>query len=150
VYVVNPVTNSVMFLDASSDALTALVLPIANPISVAALPDGSRAYISSATVAGGKVTSRVTVINATDGSIKTSIPLTAVNQVCVSSPSELQVAASADSSRVYVGNCDAGNIAAISTLTDTLEIQIPAPQAAQFGSDGKPLPQNPVFLVAGP
>jgi YVTN family beta-propeller protein len=150
VYVSNPVANTVTFLDVSSDALSAAVVPVAHPVSVAALPDGSRVYVSRATVSGGIVTSQVTVINASDGSIKTTIPLATVGQVCSANPSELQVAASADSTRVYVGNCDAGNVAIVNTLNDSLEDQIPAPQAAAFGPNGSPLPQNPVFVFAGP
>jgi YVTN family beta-propeller protein len=149
-YVANPVANTVTFLDVSSDALSAVVVPVAHPVSVAALPDGSRAYVSSATVSGGRVTSQVTVINASDGSVKTIIPLTTAGQVCASNPSELQVAASADSTRVYVGNCDAGNVAVVSTLDDSVQLHIPAPEGASFGADGKPLPQTPVFVVAGP
>jgi YVTN family beta-propeller protein len=149
-YVANPAANTVTYLDASTDALTAAVIHVANPISVAALPDGSRAYIASATVSGGNVTSRVTVIDAADGSIKTTIPLTTVAQVCAASPSELSSAAAADSSRVYVGNCDAGNVAIIQTLNDTLLLQMPAPLSASFSTNGTPLPQNPVFVVAGP
>jgi DNA-binding beta-propeller fold protein YncE len=148
-YVVNPVANTVTYLEASTDALPAVVLNVANPVSVAVLPDGSRAYISSALVSGGYVTSRVTVINATDGSVRTTIPLTTVQQVCASTPSELSMAASADSTRVYVGNCDAGNVGDIQTISDTLLLQMPAPQGATF-KDGIPLPQNPVFVVAGP
>jgi DNA-binding beta-propeller fold protein YncE len=148
-YVSNPVQNTVTYLDASSDALSAVVINVANPIAVAVLPDGSRAYISSAAVAGGNVTSRVTVISALSGSIKTTIPLTTASQVCASNPSELPMAAAADSSRVYVGNCDAGNVAIIQTLDDTLLLRMPAPQSASF-SHGTPLPQNPVFVVAGP
>jgi DNA-binding beta-propeller fold protein YncE len=150
VYVSNPVANAVTFLDVSSDGLAAVVIPVAHPVSVAALPDGTRAYISSGTVSAGRVTSEVTVINATDGSIKNTIPLTTVVQVCASNPSELQIIGSADSTRIYVGNCDAGNVSVITTLTDSVELQIPAPQAAAFGPDGSPLPQNPVFMVAGP
>jgi DNA-binding beta-propeller fold protein YncE len=148
-YVANPVVNTVTYLAVSTDALPATVLNVANPVSVAALPDGSRAYISSALVTGGNVTSRVTVINAADGSPRTTIPLTTVQQVCASNPSELSIAASADSTRVYVGNCDAGNVADIQTINDTLLLQMPAPQGATF-KDGNPLPQNPVFVVAGP
>jgi large repetitive protein len=148
-YVSNPVANTVTYLDASGDALSAVNIPVANPISVAALPDGSRAYISSASVSGGNVTSRVTVINAADGSIRTTIPLTTVAQACASNPSELPIAAASDSSRVYVGNCDAGNVAIIQTLSDTLLLQMPAPLSASF-LHGTPLPQNPVFVVAGP
>ena len=149
-YVSNPANNTVTYLDASTDALTATVLAIANPISVAVLPDGTRAYISSALVNGGVVTSRITVINASSGTVTTTIPLTSVAQVCASNPSELSMAAAADSSRVYVGNCDAGNVAIIQTLSDTMLLQMPAPESAAFKPDGTPLPQNPVFVVAGP
>jgi YVTN family beta-propeller protein len=148
-YVSNPVANTVTYLQASTDALSATVRAIANPISVAVLPDGTRAYISSAVVSGGNVTSRITVINASSGSVTTTIPLTTVAQVCASNPSELSMAAAADSSRLYVGNCDAGNVAIIQTLSDTMLLQMPAPQSATF-SNGTPLPQNPVFVVAGP
>ncbi|HWY55665.1 MAG TPA: YncE family protein [Terriglobales bacterium] len=149
-YVSNPANNTVTYLDASTDALPAVVIPVANPIAVAALPDGSRAYISSGAVSGGNVTSRVTVINGADGSVKTTIPLTTVAQICASSPSELPIAAVADSSRVYVGNCDAGNVAIIQTLSDTLLLQMAAPLSSSFSANGTPLPQNPVFVVAGP
>jgi YVTN family beta-propeller protein len=149
-YIANPFTNAVTYLDVSSDALTAVVIPVANPISVAALPDGSRAYVSSASVSGGNVTSTVTVINALNGSVKTTIPITTVPRVCASNPSELSIAAAADSTRVYVGNCDAGNVAIIQTFNDTLLLQMPAPLSASFSPGGTPLPQNPVFVVAGP
>jgi YVTN family beta-propeller protein len=154
-YVSNPANNTVTYLDASTDALTATVLAIANPISVAVLPDGTRAYISSAafSTSGGVtyVTSRVTVINASSGSTTTTIPLSTVKAQpgCGPNPSELSMAAAADSSRVYVGNCDAGNVAIIQTLSDTMLLQLPAPESATF-SNGTPLPQNPVFVVAGP
>jgi YVTN family beta-propeller protein len=149
-YLANPANNTVTYLDASSDALSAAVIPIANPVAVAALPDGSRAYISSAAISGGNVSSSVTVINAADGTIKSAIPITTVAHVCASNPSELMMAAAADSSRVYVGNCDAGNVAIIQTLNDTLLLQMPAPFSASFAANGNPLPQNPVFVVAGP
>jgi YVTN family beta-propeller protein len=130
VYVSNPVANTVTYLDASSDALSAVVIHVMNPIAVAALPDGSRAYVSSASAIGGNVTSRVTVINAANGSIRFTIPLTTAAQVCASNPFELSIAAAADSSRVYVGNCDVGNVAIIQTLNDTLLLQMPAPVSA--------------------
>src|SRR5579863_4825074 len=153
-YVSNPANNTVTYLDASTDALPARVIPVANPVSVAVLPDGTRAYVSSAEISasGGVtyVTSRITVINPSNGSVTTTIPLTAVAQVCASNPSELAMAAAADSSRVYVGNCDAGNVAIIQTLSDTVLLQMPAPLSATFRPDGTPLPQNPVFVVAGP
>lgn len=129
-YVSNPAANTVTYLDASSDALTPVVIPVANPIALAVLPDGTRAYVTSASVSGGNVTSRVTVINASDGSIRSTIPLSTAAQVCASNPFELSIAAAADSSRVYVGNCDVGNVAIIQTSNDTVLLQMPAPVSA--------------------
>ena len=130
VYVSNPAANTVTYLDASSDTLSPVVVHVANPISVAVLPDGTRAYVSSASVSGGIVTSRVTVINAENGSIRSTIPLSTAAQVCASNPFELSIAAAADSSRVYVGNCDVGGVAIIQTSNDTLLLQMPAPVSA--------------------
>ena len=151
-YVANPVSGAVFMLAASTDALATVAAPaaIANPVSVAALPDGTRIYVSSATVSGLTVTSKVTVINTADGSVKTTIPLTSVRQVCASTPYELFTAAAADSSRVYVGNCDVGNTAVIQTSDDTLLLQLAAPVSAQKPVNGVPPPQNPVFVLAGP
>jgi len=154
-YVTNPSTNTVMALDASTDALTAITASVANPVSVAALLDGTRAYVASATVSGTAptqtVSSSVTVLNTTDLSVKTTIPLTSVPVVCATKTwSELMTAAAADSSRVYVGNCDAGNTAIIQTSNDTLLLQLPAPLGAFTPPATKPPLQNPVFVLAGP
>jgi len=153
IYVVNPVADTLTALEASTDALTATTISIANPISVAALPDGSRVYVSTATASGQNVISSVTVLNTRDLSVKTKIALTTAARVCTTGTtwSELPVAAAADSSRVYVGNCDAGNTAIINTLTDTVVLQLPAPFSAQNPlPNGNPPPQNPVFVMAGP
>lgn len=153
IYVVNPAANTVTSLDASSDTLPATVISVANPKSVAALPDGTRFYISSAAVSGGTVTSKLTVINAADFTLKTTISLTSVPAVCaVKTWAELSVAAAADSSRIYVANCDAEDTAIIQTSNDALLLQMPAPFSAQPPPmpGGTPPPQNPVFVLAGP
>jgi YVTN family beta-propeller protein len=129
-YVTNPATSTVTFLDASTDMLTPLTVNVANPVSVAALPDGSRVYVVSATVSAGTVASMLTVLNAGDGSIRTTIPLTSVPQICAQTRFELVAVAAADSSRIYVGNCDAGNTSIIQTSDDTLLLQMPAPVSA--------------------
>ena len=158
-YVTNPATNQVIVLDASSDSLAATPVAVANPVAVAALPDGTRFYVSSAAVAaspsGNIVSSQVTVLDATDFSVKTTIPLTKVNSApeCASKTwSELFMAAAADSTRVYIGNCDAGNTAIIQTSNDTLVAQLASPVSAQkpTTNGGTPPPQNPVFVLAGP
>lgn len=154
-YVTNPTTNEVVVLDASTDSLTAMTASIANPISVTALLDGTRAYVASAAINGTApnqtVASSVTVFNTADLSIKTTIPLTTVRLLCSSkTASELSMAAAEDSSRVYVGNCDAGNTAVIQTSNDTLLLEIPAPLGAFSPPTTKPPLQNPVFVLAGP
>lgn len=153
IYVVNPVANTVTSVDVSADALLATAISVASPKSVAALPDGTRLYISSATLNGTTVTSSVTVINATDFTVKATIPLTSVKAICaVNTWAELAIVAAADSTRVYVGNCDAEDTAVIQTSNDTLLLQIPAPVSAQPppAPGGTPPPQNPVFVLAGP
>jgi YVTN family beta-propeller protein len=156
IYVVNPVANTVTSLDASTDTLPATVLAIANPKSVTALADGTRFYVSSGAVAGGTLAAKVTVINAPDFTVKSTISLTpvpALPQFCtVKTWAELSVAAAADNSRVYVGNCDAGATAIIQTSNDTLLTQMPAPFSARKPviNGQPPPPQNPVFVVAGP
>jgi len=151
-YVTNPATGNVIFMDASTDSLAPLVVRVANAQSVAALPDGSRVYVATATVQGSNVNSAVTVLNAGNGSLKKIVPLTAVAKICSQTRFELVAAAAADSSRVYVGNCDAGNTSILRTSDDTLLLQLPAPASAlpppQPG--GNPPPQNPVFVLAGP
>jgi YVTN family beta-propeller protein len=158
-YVTNPATNQVIVLDASVDPPAPTTVPIANPIGVAALPDGTRFYVSSAAVtasaSGSVVSSQVTVFFAPNFIKKTTIPLTAVAAAseCTSkASSELFMAAAEDSTRVYVGNCDAGNTAIIQTSNDTLLTQLAAPVSAQKPAinGGTPPPQNPVFVLAGP
>lgn len=73
----------------------------------------------------------------------------------------LTTAAAADSSRVYVGICDAGAVAVVNTTTssigsgstntpDTLVTDLAAPfSAAAAGPNGEPPPQNPIFLLTG-
>jgi DNA-binding beta-propeller fold protein YncE len=97
------------------------------------------------------VSSSVTVLNTNDFSVKTTIPLAAVPLACSTGvPSELSIAAAADSSRVYVGNCDAGNTAVIQTSNDTLLLNIAAPLGAFKPPATTPAPQKPVFVLAGP
>ena len=158
-YITNPASNQVIVLDASSDTLNATPVAITNPVAVAALPDGTRFYVSSATITasanGDVVSSQVTVLDTTDFTVKTAIPLTKVKAApgcAMKTWSELFMAAAADSTSVYIGNCDAGNTAIIQTSNDTLVSQVAAPVSAQkpATNGGTPPPQNPVFVLAGP
>ena len=110
-YITNPVANTVTALNVAADPPTQLfAVPVAaSPVSVAALPDGSRIYVASLSLAGGVATSQVTVVNASSGSVRSVVPLKSVASSCSTARFELFAAASADSTKVYIGNCDARN-----------------------------------------
>ncbi len=60
-------------------------------------------------------------------------------------------AASADSTKVLVGKCDAGSTTVIRTSDDTPVLDLPAPLGSTTPPNGgNALPQNPVFVLAGP
>ncbi|MGH9537377.1 MAG: YncE family protein [Terriglobales bacterium] len=152
-YVTNPTANTLTALSVAADPPAVLfTLPVAaSPVTVAALPDGTRAYVASVSSSGGTAISQVTVVNASDGSVRTVIPLASVAASCASARFELFTAASADSSKVYVGNCDARNTSIIRTSDDTKVLDMAAPLSAVTPPNGgNPLPQNPVFVLAGP
>ena len=160
-YITNPVAKSLTVLNASSDALPVLGTvsfafsgvtnaACANPngcipLSVAALPDGSRVYVASYQTSPactepadanplGCITSQVTVIQASNLTVTKSIAITLPDNVpnppttkpdtpviatCNSARFRLSTAASVDSTRVYVAYCDAGDTAVIRTTPDT-------------------------------
>lgn len=158
IYVTNPATNTLVVLSAGVDTLPVVGKPItiSGPVSVAALVDGSRVYVASAALSGTApaqtVASSVTVINAGSLTVKSTISLASVPAAtgCSSQTwSELSIAAAPDSSRVFVGNCDAGNTAIIQTSNDTLVVTIPAPAGAFSPPATKPTAQRPVFVLTG-
>lgn len=154
-YITNPIANTLSIFDAAVDPPNLLkqVAVATGPVSVAALPDGSRVYVASSSVAGGQATAQVTVINATDNSVRKTFSLGTVPAVCDPSPRfRLSLAAAADNSRVYLANCDAGNTSIIATSDDSLELSMSAPLSAfpPPGPGAPPPPQNPVFVLAGP
>jgi DNA-binding beta-propeller fold protein YncE len=192
-YVTNPSAGSVSIIDASTDPPSLLATDCVvqgavppcpatyAPVSVAALPDGSAAYVASyqlsstcSGVAAPCITSQVSVINANSNQVSSVISLGSVGidmtdpTFCgapnaVSTPLSarfrLSVAASGDSSRVYVASCDAQSTAIISAVPtssdpfppNTIITQIQAPVSAfppALSTPGLPPPQNPVFVLA--
>jgi len=171
------------------------------PVSVTALPDGSRVYVASYQLSSCsdpvfstscKVVPQVTVIYASSNTVKTTVfplpagqggttpPSVSESIDCIpsvpyspagvtipgtSTPGfstrfRLSTAAAADSSRVYVGICDAGSVAIINTTTntiavggnvpDTLITNLPAPFGAGIPpANSEPPAQNPIFLLTG-
>lgn len=95
------------------------------PTAVTMLPDG-RAYVASYQLDSGMVCTQVTVLSVTTGIVKSTIPLTsqAVDTVnptgCATARFRVFAVASGGGStsnfKVYVSQCDAGNIAVIDTF----------------------------------
>ncbi|HEX8816219.1 MAG TPA: YncE family protein [Terriglobales bacterium] len=149
-YIANPTTQTLSIVDASQQTFSgASVLDVisfaagsaacpsgCSPLSATIIPPlGGPAYVATAAVSGGQVTSSVTVVNTTTFAIQGKVPLTTVPQSCVTdTPFELYTAASADGTRVYVGNCDAGSTFIINTATNTLESDMLAPLSAARAS----------------
>jgi YVTN family beta-propeller protein len=154
-YVTNPAANTLTVLDVAVDPPSTLfVVPVpASPVSVAALPDGSRVYVGSTLTSAGNESAQVTIVNASDGTIRGAQTLSTVTAVCdPNTRFRVFVAASADNSKVYVANCDAGNTTIIRTSDDAQVLDMPAPVSAfpPPAPGEQPPPQNPVFVVSGP
>jgi YVTN family beta-propeller protein len=176
-YVTNPSAHTLSILDATAEppallatidltAGTSPACPVAcAPVSVAVLPDGSRAYVVSYVPGSDPLSSQVTVIDTQSFAVRKVIPLSSVSidsvnpTGCSTARFRLFTVASSDGSRVFVSNCDAGGTKIILTVTDSLvpdlsgnPLQIPAPSSSfpppNVGE--QPPPQNPVFVLAGP
>jgi YVTN family beta-propeller protein len=192
-YIPNPTTGKVGIYDASTDppaslATIDLTVPIpggggspcpnpgCSPVSVAALPDGTRAYVASyfldSTSTNCQQTpclqAQVTVIDELTNQVTKVIPLpeVSVSSVgnCASARFRISAAAAVDGSRVYVSSCDGSGVSSINTSGDVYFASIPTPGssfsptlmnitgATQSGSDTTytytydPNSGTPVFL----
>jgi DNA-binding beta-propeller fold protein YncE len=133
-------------------------------VAVAALPDGSRAYVGSFYSDGaGNLCPQVTVINTSGNTFKTSVAIpgfpdaTVVGSpffvpVCTTTRFRFNMTAGGDSSRVYLSSCDGGNVNFIDTANDTYlqNLKVPASARPPIPPSNQPPPQNPVFMIAGP
>ena len=124
--------------------------------AVAALPDGSRAYVGAYYEdASDNFCPQVTVIDAASNTIKSyfAVPgFPAYDAFCSPSRSQraprfrIMMAAGGDSSRAYLSSCDGGNVNFIDTSNDTYILNLPAPIGSRLDNP----PQNPVYLISGP
>ncbi len=124
--------------------------------AVAALPDGSRAYVGAYYEdAADNFCPQVTVIDAASNTIKSyfAVPgFPAYDAFCSPAQSaraprfRIMMAAGGDSSRAYLASCDGGIVDFIDTSSDTYILNMPAPIGSRLDNP----PQNPVFLIAGP
>ncbi|MGB7150840.1 MAG: hypothetical protein WBD45_16895, partial [Terriglobales bacterium] len=143
-------------------------------VAVAALPDGSRAYVGAYyTDSNDNICPQVTVINATNNMIETpSIPIPgfpdATNPASLyyvpdctntrdmvgplGSGFRFMMGAGGDSTRTYLSSCDGGLVDIINTQTDAYLVNITAPIGIRqiIPPALQNPPMNPVFLIAGP
>ena len=126
--------------------------------AVAALPDGSRAYVGAYYEdTSGNFCPQVTVIDAVSNTIRSEIAIPgfpAYDAFCspqAARPPRFRItmAAAGDSTRAYLSSCDGGNVNFIDTSNDTYLLNLQAPVSARTGTPLNP-PQNPVYLFAGP
>jgi DNA-binding beta-propeller fold protein YncE len=127
--------------------------------AVAALPDGSRAYAGAYyedTVDNVEYfCPQVTVIDVASNTIKSSIAVPgfpAYDAFCASTRFRMTMAAGGDSSRAYLASCDGGMVNIIDTSNDSYIENLLAPVGVRppIPPNLENLPQNPVFLFAGP
>jgi YVTN family beta-propeller protein len=155
-YIPNPTTGKVGIFDASVDPPTSLATidltaPIPGgggapcpatgcaPVSVTALPDGTRAYVASYYIDNTSTNCQqtpclqapVTVIDAMTNQVTKAIPLPEVSVSpvgnCASARFRVSAAAASDGSRVYVSSCDASGVSSINTAGDVYFAAVPAP-----------------------
>jgi len=109
---------------------------------------------------GSNIFPQVTVVDAMSNTIKTtaSVPgfpdATVMGSpyyapICATTRFRFTMAAGGDSSRAYLASCDGGMVNIIDTTSDTYVLNLPAPLGVRPGGQQN-LPQNPVFLFAGP
>ncbi len=126
--------------------------------AVAALPDGSRAYVGAYYEdSEDNICPQVTVIDVASNTVTTSTAVPGFPDatipsspyyapVCATTRFRFTMAAGGDSSRAYLASCDGGNVNFIDTSNDTYILNLPAPIGSRLDNP----PQNPVFLIAGP
>lgn len=155
---VDPPANAPVRIDLSAAANIPGCPNGCSPVSVAVLPDGSRAYVAAYALptGGASLNSVVLVINPATQTITKTIPLAAatVNTAatgCDTARFRISIASSTAGEKVYIANCDAGSTAILRTSDDTLMLDINAPAGsfAAQGNIGQPPPQNPVFVLTG-
>jgi YVTN family beta-propeller protein len=182
-YVTNPSSDSLSIFDVSGitpvpSSLNPIAIPIAAaspcgaspvmPTSVTVLGDGSRAYVASDQLnAGTAVCTQLSVVDTGSETVSKTIPLsqasdTSAQTGCGTVGFRVFAASSGGGAnsnfKVYVSQCDAGNVAVIDTYpangnpgnTYTGVSLDPPLSTFPVLNSGVPPTQNPMFLVAGP
>jgi YVTN family beta-propeller protein len=127
------------------------------PTSIGVRADGSRAYVSFYMISGGTLNAGIAVINTGTNAITkfVSLPSATIDTSnatgCSTARFRLFVAAAADNSRVYVSECDSGNVGILDTTDDSFLLNLPSPLSAFPASTPGAAPplQNPMFVFTG-
>jgi len=139
-------------------------------VAVAALPDGTRAYVGAyyedsnnnicpqvtdIDVVSNTVTNSTAIPGFPDATIATlpgGVPDPYYAPVCTTTRFRFMMAAGGDSSRAYFASCDGGVVDIIDTSTDSYILNLAEPVGTRtpIPPDPQNPPQNPVFLMAGP
>jgi YVTN family beta-propeller protein len=160
----------------SAAAASACTTSAVVPTSVTVLGDGSRAYVASyqvrppppsPAIGPGTVCTQLSVIDTGSETLSKTIPLSHVSDTsaqtgCGTVGFRVFAAASGGGAnsnfKVYVSQCDAGNVAVVDTYTANgkeentyagISLNAPLSTFPPLTS-GVPPTQNPMFLVAGP
>lgn len=153
-----PITAVPSTSRSTSDPCAATTVATLNTIDVTALPNNSQAYAGSYYEAAvgdvNYICPQVTVINTTSNSIgapSIAIPGFPANEpFCTNTRFRVTMASGGDSTRAYLASCDGGMVNIIDTSTNSYIENQPVPAGVGTGSGSQNVPQNPVFLLAGP
>jgi hypothetical protein len=132
------------------------------------LGDGTRAYVASYQLFSNSICTQATVVDPSSNAVASVIPLqqatdNSAQTGCSSARFRVFAISSPGGSntrfKVYVSQCDAGNISVIDTYATTgganphaadVVMSTVAAPLSSFPGQPQPPPQNPVFLVALP
>ena len=142
-YVSNTGENTISVIKANGTDLANGILPTkiadvpvsGTPTSVAALPNGTRAYAALGNCPAGtnhtNIAARATTCTGSTVSVIDAASLTEKKTIAVGAGA-VSIDAANDSSRVYVVGAAAGNVSIIRPVSDTVVTTVPAPQQS-FG-----------------
>lgn len=152
VYVANTGSNSVSIINADSNSpnfLAVTTVPLDTnlpagvaaglaPVSIAALPDGTRAYVAN------RDSNNVSVINTNSNTVARTVTV---------GTGPVSLDAASDSSKVFVANQVSQTITDIQTSNDTVVQTFAAPKADPVCTDTATVTcarQSPVFVITTP
>jgi YVTN family beta-propeller protein len=152
-YVSNTGSNTVSVIKANGTDLANGIVPTriadvvvsGSPSSLAALSDGTRAYVALGNCQAGtdhtNITQRLASCTGNQVSVIDAVALKEKKLIAVGAGA-VSIDAAADASRVYVVGANAGNVSIIRPATDSVTATLPAPQQNLSCSNPAVCPAN--------